>query len=91
MNTNDASVLLFGGLPSMSLLEAATAYLNSLSVDVDADQLVSGLPIQEGELPKELLSRAVGRLGYHAIHFESQALPSKDLPCCAALKSGCTC
>lgn len=88
MNTNDASVLLFGGLPSMSLLEAATAYLNSLSVDVDADQLVSGLPIQEGELPKELLSRAVGRLGYHAIHFESQALPSKDLPCCAALKSG---
>jgi len=88
MTKHDPSVTLEQGVPQMDLLHATTAYLRALSVEVDADQLVNGLPVKDGVLPVTLLERVVGRLGHHVIHTERRKLQQEDLPCCAALHSG---
>lgn len=88
MTKHEPTVALEQGVPAMDLRHATTAYLKALSVEVDADQLVNGLPVKDGALPMALLDRAVARLGHHVIQTERQKLQQADLPCCVSLKAG---
>lgn len=72
---------------SSTLLEATVSYLRFLSVEVDADQLVAGLPISEGSFPEPLLERAVGRLDLVLQWKFQRKIKAKDLPCCVKLKN----
>lgn len=87
MSEVDGKLHTLGGVYSGALLRAAVSYLRLLSVEVDADQLVAGLPIAEGSLPEPLLERAIGRLDM-VLQWKSQRrIKANDLPCCAKLKN----
>lgn len=88
MTKHDPSVTLEQGVPEMDLRHATAAYLKVLSVEVDPDQLVNGLPIKDGAFPLALLDRAVARLGHHVVQTERRRLRREDLPCCAILNTG---
>lgn len=75
-------------LCSGDLLTASVSYLKFLSVDIDADQFVAGLPVEDGALSETLLGRAVGRLDMVVQWQSKRKIKPADLPCCAKLKNG---
>jgi ATP-binding cassette, subfamily C, bacterial LapB len=75
-------------IPSLKLQNAVAALLRWHSVDVDADRLIEGLPVVDGTLSEDLISRAVDRVGYKVAWTHEKAVRNLIYPCCIALASG---
>lgn len=88
MNNPSENIVSISGSYSDTLLGASVTYMRFLSIDIDADQFVSGLPIDGGILPEPALERAVGRLDMVLRWKTHRKVKANDLPCCARLKNG---
>lgn len=71
-----------------SLQKALAALLQAQSVEVDAEGLIEGLPIEEGALSEDLMDRALHRIGYEAVWIDPQKISDLIYPCCITVASG---
>lgn len=67
-----------------TLATAVVGYFRSLSVDLERNQLLSGLPVSEGRLTEELLPRAVKRFE-HIVTWQNTGVKGLATPCCVQL------
>jgi ATP-binding cassette, subfamily C, bacterial LapB len=75
-------------LRSVPMLSASTLLLRNHAIDVDANHLTSGLPLNGEDISEELLNRALKRIGYEAVFTEDIQLQDLIFPCAILLSTG---
>jgi len=71
-----------------ALLHAITGYLETVGLNISADDLIVGLPITADKFGPKEAKRALARLGYVCTEHKASTLDQSDLPVCALMVDG---